>query len=147
MAHIGAFHSNTCPFYFHSLVSLLFSVLIVSCAERPSFTPPFVFPFFFIAPTSLSLLFSSNSFDIFGCRGDFHYCAINHISRASAPSNTISLVWQLLSFKKKCQKQQVPYIKNKTHERGWKIEPRPYERNGCKVGESFGALVKTRQSG
>lgn len=47
MAHIGAFHSNTCLFYFHSLVSLLFSVLIVSCAERPSFTPPFVFPFFF----------------------------------------------------------------------------------------------------
>lgn len=48
---------------------------------------------------------------------------------------------------KKCQKQQVPYIKNKTHEREWKIETLPYERNGCKVGESFGALVTTRQSG
>lgn len=110
MAHIGAFHSNTCLFYFHSLVSLLFSVLIVSCAERPSFTPPFVFPFFSALPPHFLFFFSSNSFDIFGCRSDYHYCAINHISRASAPSNTISLVWQLLSLKK-CQKQQVPYIK------------------------------------
>lgn len=77
-----------------STVPLLFSVSIISSAERSSFTPPHP------QPHPSSVLFPSMYFGF--CR-NFHHCAINHIGRAASASNIISLFWQQSSKIKKNQ--------------------------------------------
>lgn len=140
MAHICAFHSNTCLFYFHSLVSLLFSVLIVSCAERPSFTPPFVFPFFFIAPFSVPIL----SIFLAATATSITVPLITSVVLLPLPIQLVLFdscyLWKKKVKNSKCHTEKMKHMKG-----NGKLNHYHMMGSGCKVGESFGALVKTRQ--